>query len=71
MSTVVKRLSSSNYLECDLERNLKILLRIQRAHGSTHIFTVRLRKSRPLWTISKCRVNKDVYTDASINIWEA
>lgn len=36
ISTIVKRLSSSNHLGCDSERNLKIFVRIQRVHCSAH-----------------------------------
>lgn len=53
-----------------LERILKIFMRIQRVNGPACIFNVGVRKSRPLWFISKCRVNKDIHTEASINIWE-
>lgn len=41
ISTMVKRLSSPNHLGCDLEKNLKIFIRIQRAHGSVHVFGIR------------------------------
>lgn len=40
MATSIKGSTSPNHLGCGLERNLKGLMRFQRAHASVHVFTV-------------------------------
>lgn len=42
MGTLVKGPSSPNHLGCGFEKNLKSFVRFQRAHGSAHVFTIRV-----------------------------